>query len=357
MSRVTVIGSLNMDLVTRSSRLPLAGETLTATSFDTGAGGKGANQAIACARLSRKRASSASLSSFRSTRVKMIGAVGDDEFGQTLLVGLRQDRIDISGVVIRPDTRTGVASIWVETVSGENHILISPNANHTLTPDMFTDFSFIQPSIPPPHLILLQLEIPLETVLQILQTAKRRRMAVVFNPAPAPTQPLPDQAYEAVTHLIMNETEAAALSGRPIDHRLHTETEMRDLAQTLLDRGVRHVVITLGSRGAFYASSSGGGHGLVPACENIAVVDTTGAGDTFVGAYALRVATKWSALSSSGPSSESSSEDHSSGDFSHAEIRSAVEWANQAAAKTVSRPGAQSSIPFLDEMDVRYHDP
>ena len=354
MSRVTVIGSLNMDLVARSSRLPLAGETLTATSFDTGAGGKGANQAIACARLSRQRGSLASLASFRSTRVKMIGAVGDDEFGQTLLAGLRQDRIDNSEVVIRPNTRTGVASIWVETVSGENHILISPNANHTLTSDMFTDFSFIQPSISPPDLILLQLEIPLETVLQILQTAKRRRIAVVFNPAPAPTQPLPDQAYEAVTHLIMNETEAAALSGRPIHHRLQTEPEMRDVAQTLLDRGVRHVVITLGSRGAFYATDSvGRSHGLVPACGNIKVVDTTGAGDTFVGAYALRVATKLSALSSS---SSSSSEGHASGDFSHVEIRSAVEWANQAAAKAVSRPGAQSSIPFLDEMDLRYHD-
>ena len=173
---ITIIGSLNTDLVTVTPRVPSGGETLTATSFSTGPGGKGANQAVACCRLSRP--SPGRPFPFPDVFVRMVGAVGADEFGPRLISGMKADGIDVSGIREVEGETTGVAVIIVEEASGENRILLNPGANHTLHPSNFTSPSSLGISLP--HLIILQLEIPLETVLQILKTAKEARVPVLL---------------------------------------------------------------------------------------------------------------------------------------------------------------------------------
>ena len=317
---ILVIGSLNADLITRTSRIPAPGETLTSLSFDTGSGGKGANQAVACARLSRRRDAVQQ----GDVSVRMVGAVGDDIFGHDLLAGLSKDGVDTNGVTVKKGEKTGVSTIIVEEQTGENRILFSPNANYTLKPDEFTSLPE-----PLPDVIVLQLEIPLDTVLQILRIAREKSIQVIFNPAPATV--LPEEAYSCITHLIVNESEAMLLSGDTSGQSLrggalnHTIDFFRNL-------GVTHVTITLGSRGAFY-SRGRREYGDSSAYE-AKVVDTTAAGDTFVGAYAVAV------VKHIGKGSDK-------GNF---DIVEAVDLAQRAAAKTVERKGAQAAIPWMDEM-------
>lgn len=195
---ITVIGSLNVDLVTYTPRHPTVGETLLATAFHTGIGGKGANQAVACAKLSRHR----NAINDGSVIVKMIGAVGQDEHGSNILQQLKKYGIDSSGVEIRQDHRTGVAIIIVDESSGDNRILLSMNSNSSLKPDGFQSLP-----APLPTLLIVQLEIPLDTVLAITRAARRERVSVLLNPAPA--QVLPLEHLDGLAHLILNETEAA----------------------------------------------------------------------------------------------------------------------------------------------------
>ena len=311
---ITIIGSLNKDLVTRTPRMPSAGETLLASSFASGSGGKGANQAVACARLSRHKYGTDAV----HAHVQMIGAVGDDQFGHELLDGLNQAGIDTSEVRIVYSEQTGVAIVLVEEITGENRILVSPNANATVT---WGNFSHI--ATPLPDLIVLQLEIPLDTVVQIIGEAKERGIAVLLNPAPA--LKLPDEVYAGVTHLIMNKTETNMMIGE-----YEPDLEEDPIKQRLLGLGVRNIVITLGAMGAFYISNDTGERGYVRAAD-VDVVDTTAAGDTFVGAYAIRVAQHMA-------------------DSTPFDLEAAVQWATLAASKTVQREGAQSSIPWLDEV-------
>ncbi|KAI9822646.1 MAG: hypothetical protein M1827_000365 [Pycnora praestabilis] len=317
---ITIIGSLNTDLITRTLRVPSPGETLTSQSFDTGSGGKGANQAVACARLSRGKNESTKREP--EVIVRMVGAVGGDSFGKDLISGLRRDGIDTSSVQVKDGEKTGVAMIIVEEESGENRILMSPNANYSLRAEEFTSLAA---PLPEPVLIVLQLEIPLDCVLQILKTAKKNGTEVLLNPAPA--MKLPEHAYKSVTHLILNESEAALLSGNSEAH-LQDHTSLPGIAEQFLSLGVKHVVLTRGAKGVFF-SSTDGMDGFIPAAE-ANVVDTTAAGDTFVGAYAVEVAK------------------HAKG--GNFDLQEAVEWANKAAAKTVERKGAQNAIPWLDEV-------
>lgn len=309
---VTIIGSLNKDLVTRTPRIPSAGETLTAASFDTGSGGKGANQAVACARLSRCK----DRKDLKYADVQMIGAVGDDQFGRDLLESLSGAGVNTMGIQICEHEKTGVAIVIVEEETGENRILVCPNANHTISPQIFAHLP-----APYPDLIVLQLEIPLATVLRIIEVANEKDIEVLLNPAPAVE--LPGGIYKGVTHLIVNETEASMLSNTSGD------LDLQPTAQRFLDLGVRNVVITLGSRGAFYRSSAAE-RGGIAGVGNVNVVDTTAAGDTFVGAYAVRVAK------------------HKQ-DLSTFDLEEAVRWANTAASRAVEKEGAQNSIPWLDE--------
>ena len=311
---IRVIGSINIDLITRTSRIPAAGETIISQSFDTGHGGKGANQAVACARLSRKKNHE-----LGQVEVRMDGAVGADTFGEELIDGLRANGVTTTGINRIVEERTGAAVIIVEEQTGENRILMSPNANYSLAPS-----AFVQISGPLPNLIVLQMEIPLDTTLQILRTAKEMGVDVLLNPAPAQT--LPKEAYLAVTHLIVNESEAAIISSSVGSNP--PWTEWGDHFERLIALGVHHTILTLGGEGVIYLNTDEQKIWRFHA-EKVDVVDTTAAGDTFVGAYATAVManarTGWNTAA-------------------------AVSWANTAAAKTVERRGAQSAIPWLDEV-------
>jgi ribokinase len=334
---IAIIGSLNADLITRTPRIPSPGETLNASSFSIGCGGKGANQAVACARLSRTRESLSrahepggnNSNASETTIVRMEGSVGSDLFGQTLIETLTRDGVDTSGVQVGEGEVTGVAVILVEEETGENRILLSPGANAGLRPEAFSSLT-----APVPDLLILQLEIPLETVLAILRAAAACTppVPVLFNPAPATA--LPPWAYGLVEHLIVNETEAAALYGASEEYIC---SNLGKVGREFQNRGARNVVMTLGKAGLWFVSGGlGDGTGVGGVEGHVAgvkadVVDTTGAGDTFVGAYAVSVAQQ--KMEGKG-----------------FDIRIAVEWANRAAARAVEKEGAMSSIPWMDEV-------
>jgi ribokinase len=320
---ITIIGSLNTDLVTQTPRVPSAGETLTATSFSTGGGGKGANQAVACARLSRARSSPTS----SDIAVRMAGAVGADEFGPPHIAALSRDGIDTAGVRVVEGQTTGVAVILVESGSGENRIMFNPGANHALQPADFLTAGTLGAT--PPDLIVMQLEIPLETVLQVLETAAAAGVDVLLNPAPAVE--LPEAAYGSITHLIVNESEAAILSGRTVEEVEEEGFEWEALAGEFLQRGVKNVVVTLGAKGAYYATA--GRSGYVKADKVEKVVDTTAAGDTFVGAYAVSIVRNGGSEA----------------------LDETVRFACRAAGRTVEKQGAQSAIPWADEVESISH--
>lgn len=318
--RITVLGSLNIDLVSYVPHHPLPGETLTASSFAVSPGGKGANQAVACAKLSANRKTGTS-----SAKVYMVGSVGDDSYGALLRDNLSRNGVIVDrGVAVKEGLKTGIAMITVDEPTGQNRIILSPEANHSLRPDDFTVAKFEESlgAGAKPDLLILQLEIPLETVLKVIETAKAMRVKVLLNPAPAVK--LPDWVYDDLEHLVVNETEAAVLGGVE-ESVLDSEDGMEAVSRAFVEKGVRNVVITLGGRGVYYMSSSGA-KGVVPP-QKAKVVDTTAAGDTAVGQYALEAVQK--------------------GPF---DIEAAVRKANRAGAKTVERLGAQDSIPYGDEL-------
>lgn len=321
---ISIIGSLNIDLVTLTPYVPAGGETMTATSFSTGPGGKGANQAVACARLSRSKQSPSS-----DIAVKMVGAVGADEFGPSLLASLKIDGIDATDVRVVQGTTTGVAVILVESDSGENRILLNPGTNHSLRPEDFKIASSL--GSPLPALIILQLEIPLDTVLQIIRTAKKVGVEVLLNPAPAVK--LPNEVYEATTHLIVNETEAALLAGTTVEEIETSGSDWGKVAKGFLEKGVKNVVVTLGAKGAFFTDAVDSPGEMITG-EKVSVVDTTAAGDTFVGAYALEVVRRQGEKVKGEKGSMSK----------------AVKWACKAAGRTCEKEGAQSAIPWADEV-------
>ncbi|KAF1833986.1 ribokinase [Decorospora gaudefroyi] len=315
---ISVIGSLNVDLVSRTPRIPHAGETLTSTSFAIGWGGKGANQAVACARLSRSRNQA---QNDADVQVRMVGAVGADEFHAGFLAALREDGVNVDRVQILEGKKTGVAVILVETHSGENRILVFPGANGEVKGkrDLVEGDEGV---------VLFQLELPVEVVLHNMKIARDRGAETILNPAPA--IPLPNEAYQGLRHLMVNETEAALLSG------IENPTSWDEVAAVFISRGVENVIITLGGEGVFYKtakqqSESQKGH-MVPALK-VKVVDTTGAGDTFAGAYTVAVA-RWKAMAQGA-------------DF---DLDAAIAHANRAASMTVQKAGAQSSIPWANEV-------
>jgi ribokinase len=260
MPRIGVVGSNMVDLVTYVSRMPARGETVEAPSFEMGHGGKGANQAVAAAML--------------GASVVMVTAVGDDMFADATIRNFERFGIDTRYVKRVPRKSSGVAPIMVEP-NGENSILIVKGANADLSPADIENACDILKTC---DLILLQLEVPLETVYAAIEFGKRHGVRTVLNPAPA-TPDLKAEKIRDVTFFVPNETELAILTGLPVD----SETNVVAAARTLLAQGIETVIVTLGSRGALLTTSS-----QASRIEPVAVkpVDTTGAGDAFVGSFA-----------------------------------------------------------------------
>jgi ribokinase len=295
-SIIAVIGGLNVDLVTVTDRLPETGETINSISFSRHLGGKGANSAVAAYRVSHKNPA---LESTIPTHipheahqrfsysdgdddgeeeeleisVRMLGAVGDDEFGRPCIEKLRQTGVNVSGIRTMAGQHTGVAVIIVEADYGENRILTTPGANLALLPTDFLTFDSLAGGVWP-DLLIAQLEIPRETIERILETASHAGVDVLLNPAPA--QVLLSTVYPMITHLVVNETEAALLSGRFM-REIETPEGWASVTDQFLEMGVKNVVVTLGAKGAYYSCEIGkGGH--VEAEKGLDVVDTTGAG-------------------------------------------------------------------------------
>ncbi|KAI1061331.1 hypothetical protein LB507_011328 [Fusarium sp. FIESC RH6] len=310
---ISVLGSLNIDLVSYVPHHPLPGETITSSQFNVFPGGKGANQAVACAKLSRT-------SDFKdsSVDVVMIGAIGADAYGTTLLDSLKSYDVGTDSIIVNKDGQSGIAMIIVDEPTGQNRIILSPGANNSLKPSQFEKIPG-----PAPALLIMQLEIPLETVIQAFEAAKAMGTPVLLNPAPAQT--LPEEIYQGLAHLILNETEAALLSNKD-ESEFESTAVVEQAAADFLAKGVRNVVITLGGRGAYYANDTGA-KGLIPA-QKVHVVDTTAAGDTFIGSYAVEVA-----LSET------------------FDIETAVRSGIRASSYTVARRGAQVSIPWKNELE------
>ncbi|MCC5580485.1 ribokinase [Microtetraspora sp. AC03309] len=290
---ISVFGSANMDLVAYVPSAPKMGETVTGRAFRTVPGGKGANQAVAAARA--------------GARVAFIGAVGDDPFGPALRGALFESGVDTSRLRVEPGP-SGIAHIVVED-SGGNSIIVVPGANGTITGCAAEDIEMIARS----RALLLQLELPLDAVVAGARAARAAGVPVVLTPAPVVE--LPNELLDSVDLIVPNEHEAAAITGAD---------DPDDALKILLDR-VPEAVITLGSKGALYGSRAGT-RLLVPAVP-VEAVDTTAAGDTFVGALAVARA-------------------------EGREPAQALRFASTAAALSVQREGASTSMPSRAEIDA-----
>jgi len=267
--RIVVVGSANVDLTTFTDRFPRPGETIFAREFQLGFGGKGANQAVA-ARLC-------------GAEVAMVARVGDDLFGPATLDNFASFGIDTSQVRIIPAVSSGVAPIFVDA-SGQNRILVVKGANDRLLPE---DIDAAADLLKAADFVILQLEIPLETVYYTLRFVRAHKIRSILNPAPG--QPLDIREIANADYVIPNETEAEALTGVPAENL----DDARTCALGLLENGIRRVIITLGANGALCAGRDGFEH-IAP--FPVAAVDTTGAGDAFIGSLAYFLAAGYTEL-------------------------------------------------------------
>ncbi|HEU4720607.1 MAG TPA: ribokinase [Gemmatimonadaceae bacterium] len=296
--RIVVVGSSNTDMVVRVPALPHPGETVLGGTFFTARGGKGANQAVAAARAGGS--------------VAMIACLGDDAFGDETLSALAAEGIAVEAIRRVAATPSGVALILVDD-RGENCIAVASGANALLGPD---DVARCAELLAADGVLLVQLEIPLETVIAAARAARRAGARVILNPAPA--RELPDELLGLVSVLTPNESEAEHLAGIPV----HGERGLERAASALLARGVGAVVVTLGAAGAYVATAE---DRETIRGWSVEARDTTGAGDVFNGALAV-------ALAEGQP------------------VRDAVRFANAAAAISVTRDGAQPAAPFRAEI-------
>ncbi len=294
MANILVVGSINMDLVVRVPHSPMPGETVLGGDFETFPGGKGANQAVAAARMGGD--------------VTMVGRVGNDDFGDTLIQGLLQDNVKTTHVTKDPQAPTGIAMIAV-AANGENSIVVASGANMEVTEaDVAKASSLMEKT----DILLVQLECPLEAVIAAVDLAKAHHVPVVLNPAPA--QPIPKTLLANVDYLTPNESELAILSGvKGIDAGI----------QKLQEWGLKALVVTLGEKGARVISEGVDRH--LPAYE-VSAVDTTAAGDAFNGAFAVTLAEKKS-------------------------LFDAVQYSMAAGALAVTKRGAQPSLPTREAVE------
>ncbi|MNO48143.1 Ribokinase [compost metagenome] len=296
---IVVIGSLNMDMVVRTNRAPNAGETLLGQAFALSPGGKGANQAVAAARL--------------GAEVSMIGRVGKDTFGSEMLEIIKQEGIHIEHISVSETEATGVASIVIEE-DGENRIIVVPGANIDLFVD---DIQALESVISQAEMIVMQLEMELSMSEHAIAIAHRHGIPVILNPAPA--RVLKDEMLAQVSYLTPNETEAGILAGMTVDS---LETA-KQAARVLLQKGVKNVIVTLGSKGALIVNAEGA---KSVSGFPVRAIDTVAAGDSFNGALARQLVLGKT-------------------------LEEAVSFANAVGALAVGKEGAIPSLPQLAEVE------
>ena len=295
--KIVVIGSMNADLVIHSPKMPVLGETLTGSNFQVNAGGKGLNQAVAIAKL--------------GGNVSFCGAVGEDANGELLLNELYYSNVDFKGFKTK-EAPTGIAMITV--VDGNNFIILDSGANAELTPEVIESYSDL---IAECEYCVMQLEIPVETVLKVCETANKCGTKIILNPAPY--KELPNEVFSKIDFIIPNEHEAYDLTGVYPDNEENTRKAVLKLKQM----GVKNIIITLGERGCAYSVEN---EIVFKSAIKTNVVDTTSAGDTFIGALVSKLS-------------------------QNEALEKAVLFSTKAAAITVSREGASKSIPYANEIE------
>jgi ribokinase len=299
--KIIVVGSLNMDLVVRMPKIPRPGETLLGGVFKTFPGGKGANQAVAAARL--------------GVHVTMIGCIGNDSFGQEMRATLAKEGIDTTHILVHPDEATGVALIQVDA-QGQNSIAVASGANFRLTS---TNVEKAMQIIGEFNALVMPLETPLETIYTATDIAARKGAKVILNPAPA--QILEKDLLQLVDVLLPNEYEIAFMTGM----QLQSASDINYAAEKLLSLGPRNLIVTMGSQGAILFNEKKARPTIIPAWQ-VQAIDSTAAGDCFVGALAVGLCEGKS-------------------------ITAAAKFASAAAAISVTRIGAQPSLPYREEVD------
>ena len=298
MKNICVIGSLNMDLVVNVDTMPKPGQTIIGSNFKEVPGGKGANQAVAMARL--------------NGNVSMIGKVGEDGFGQALINSLKNDKVDTTYIQTAKGA-TGVALITVDK-NAQNSIVVSPGANFEVKED---DIDNNIEAIKNSDIVVLQLETPLNTIKYALNKAKELNKYTILNPAPAVK--LDDEIIKNVDLLTPNETELEIISGVSIE----TEEDIQKAAQIMIEKGVKELIVTLGSKGSLYINKE---KSMFKKAYKVEAMDTTAAGDSYTGALAVAL-----------------SQDKN--------IEDAIDFASKVGALSVLKEGAQSSLPILEDVE------
>ena len=298
MKNICVIGSLNMDLVVNVDTMPKPGQTIIGSNFKEVPGGKGANQAVAMARL--------------NGNVTMIGKVGEDGFGQTLINSLKNDKVDTTYIQTAKGA-TGVALITVDK-NAQNSIVVSPGANFEVKED---DIDNNIEAIKNSDIVVLQLETPLDTIKYALNKAKELNKYTILNPAPAVK--LDDEIIKNIDLLTPNETELEIISGVSIE----TEEDIQKASQIMIEKGVKELIVTLGSKGSLYINKE---KSMFKKAYKVQAVDTTAAGDSYTGALAVAL-----------------SQDKG--------MEEAMDFASKVGALSVLKEGAQSSLPTLEDVE------
>jgi ribokinase len=299
MSRIAVIGSINTDMVVRSSEIPKPGQTLMGHSFITTGGGKGANQAVAAARLGGE--------------VSLIAKIGADAFGEISLENFKKEKINTAYVYTDQHAPSGIAIIVVDD-KGENIIVVAPGANALLNQD---DINSAEEAIKNSDIVLFQLEVPMSTVAEGVRLAKKHNRLVMLNPAPASA--IPGDILQHIDIITPNQTEVLALTGITVNDI----TSAQQACDILHNKGITTVIITMGEQGSYL--SSGNDKKMVAGYNAGKAIDTVAAGDTFCGGLAIAIAEGKS-------------------------LNEAIQFANAAAALSVTKAGAQASIPNRDDV-------
>lgn len=306
MNKVCILGSINMDMVISINKMPLIGETIFSDDFKLAHGGKGANQAVASKRL--------------GADVYMISKVGQDAYGNQIVNSLQEENINVTNVFRDNSKPTGTAIITVDN-DGNNSIIVVPGANMNLN---LEEIDKCKEVIANSDIIVAQFETPIEVTIEVFKFARENEVITILNPAPA--KKIPDELLKYTDIIVPNETEATTLTGVNVQDL----ESAKQAANIFLDKNVKYVIITLGNKGAALISKE---NGILNPAYKVNVVDSTAAGDSFIGAISTKLRKD---------------------NFDIKSLEEAIKFANKVSAITVQREGAQPSIPFLKEISSIY---